>query len=191
MNSAIRAASPVITMSMSAAAMISTAGHTRNPTSASTRTTLLACGHVRFRAERLGEDGKALGNGSVVDLSASLVAVEEPGLMEHLEVMAHRWLRDAEWFDQLASADFLPCCDHAVQPQAGGIGENSEPAGQQIGLLRIKGRLADGLATRGDGHDGQTEGLVEGTHTGAAFSRESPPRARLREKRSGVSCRRP
>lgn len=114
--------------------------------------------------------------------------------MEHFEVMAHRWLRDTERSNQLAGEDFFPCCDHAEQPQPGRIGENSEPAGQQIGLIRVKDRLADRLAARGDGraaHDGQTEGLVPGTRAAAVFFPKSLPNARLTEKRSRVSRRRP
>lgn len=74
-RSAIRAASPVITVSVSTAAVISPAGDTRNPNSTPTLVTLLCCAHILVGAERVGEDGQAFGNGSVVDLSTSLVAV--------------------------------------------------------------------------------------------------------------------
>jgi hypothetical protein len=71
-----------------------------------------------------------------------LLTLHQPSLGEHLEVMAHGRLGEAERLGQIAHARLAGAGrpDEAQQPQPRGIGEHSQGARQPLGFAVIEGR---------------------------------------------------
>ena len=85
------------------------------------------CSHRRHR----------LGPGLVVDPHAALLAVQQPGLVQHLEVVADRGLGEVEGRQQVAHAGLAALVGQHQrhQPQAHRVGERLEQRHDLGGLL--------------------------------------------------------
>ena len=86
------------------------------------------------------ERGNPLRHHRVPDPGAALRTVDQPRLVEHLEVVADRRLALAERLDEIAGADpagFLGG-DQAEQSKPGRVGKGGEAAGELVGLCRVE-----------------------------------------------------
>jgi hypothetical protein len=105
--------------------------------------------------EGAAEDSEAFWDGSVVDPSASLLAVDQASLAQHFEVVADGWLGDAEWFDEVACrACFGGGADEAEQAEPGRVGEDTVPLGQSGSFVGGEGFIEKGGAAFDDGVHG-------------------------------------
>lgn len=85
------------------------------------------------------QNRETVGDGPVVHPSSPFLPFNQAGLEQHLEVVAHRWLRNPDRFDQIAGgARFTHGGDDAEQPQSSGIAENTEPFSQLSSLGAIE-----------------------------------------------------
>jgi hypothetical protein len=88
-------------------------------------------------AEHAGEGLERGGAQCVVGPDAALVAGEDPGIDEHLEMVGDGGLGQAEGFGQLADAGLaaLVSGDDGDQAEPGGVGKGFEGAGEVGGLV--------------------------------------------------------
>ena len=91
----------------------------------------------------------------VVDPDAALLAVEQAGLVQHLEVVADRRLRQVERVLQVADAGLAVGVrgDQGQQPQPDRVGERLEQRRDPLGLVGVE-RLAGQRRAARDGLDG-------------------------------------
>ncbi len=90
------------------------------------------------------------GNEGVVGPDTALVAGENPGVHEDLEVVGDGGLGQAQGLGQVADAGFASFMrgDHGDQPQPGGVGERFEEPGE-VGGLAGADRFAQQRCTAG------------------------------------------
>jgi hypothetical protein len=107
------------------------------------------------------EDAKAFWDGVVVDPSASLLAGNEACVPEYFEVVAHGWLRDAEWFDEVAwGAGFARCADEAEESEPCRVGEYRLPVSELSGFGLVEWFFEYRGAALDDGPDLLHDGMI-------------------------------
>ena len=99
-------------------------------------------GHAGHAAEQGAQVGQRLGAHAVVDPDAALAPVEQADLVEHLEVVADRRLREVEGVVQVADAGLLVGVrrHEGEQPQPDGVGQRLEQRrdpGRLVGAQRL------------------------------------------------------
>src|SRR5579859_2196054 len=88
-------------------------------------------------ADQRAEAGEGLGAGAVEDPDPALVALEQAGVVQHLEVMADRRLGQVERAGQVADAGLAPgvARDQRHQAQPHRVGKRLQQGSDEAGLL--------------------------------------------------------
>jgi len=105
------------------------------------------------RLERGCDVGHGFRRHPVVGPPSALLASEDPGSGEYLQMMAHRRLGEGEWLFEIALADLAGGADQADDSQSGRVGKRFESSCEKGGLGGVQwGRCGLGT-TDGSHHD--------------------------------------
>jgi hypothetical protein len=94
---------------------------------------------------------QAFGDDPIPHPRAPSISLDEPGLVENLEVVADGWLRLADRFDEVARADLAFGCDEREDAQPHGVTESRECGGELLGVAFFQRRVENRRAADRNG----------------------------------------
>ncbi len=115
--------------------------------------------------QRVGECVESGLHDAVIGPAAALLAGDQPGVDQHLEMVGHGRLGESHWFDQVAHACFTTEMrgDQRQQPHTGRVAEGLEHKGQVLGRVVVEFPARDRAATGGEVIGKKLRGAGHGT----------------------------